>query len=41
MKEEELEFEEQEEEQPTEILPKERRLYSISGKGRKFWEENK
>lgn len=28
MKEEELEFEEQEEEQPTEILPKERRLYS-------------
>ncbi len=28
MKEEELEFEEQEEEQPTEILPKERRVYS-------------
>lgn len=28
MKKEELEFEEQEEEQPTEILPKGRRLYS-------------
>src|SRR3989304_9794844 len=28
MREEKLEFEEQEEEQPTEILPKERRLYS-------------